>query len=96
MATRLPGTDVVVVGVGAVGGVAVLPLTQAGLNVVGLKRRGLSDEVIGHLKKAYKILSLSKLKLSDAMAKIREEVPSSPEVDYFVQFIENAKRGICR
>jgi gluconate 2-dehydrogenase alpha chain len=37
MATRLPGTDVVVVGVGAVGGVAVLPLTQAGLNVVGLE-----------------------------------------------------------
>jgi gluconate 2-dehydrogenase alpha chain len=37
MATRLPGTDVVVVGVGAVGGVAVLPLTQAGLSVVGLE-----------------------------------------------------------
>ena len=37
MATRLPGTDVVVVGVGAVGGVAVLPLAQAGLDVVGLE-----------------------------------------------------------
>jgi gluconate 2-dehydrogenase alpha chain len=37
MATRLPATDVVVVGVGAVGGVAVLPLTEAGLNVVGLE-----------------------------------------------------------
>jgi gluconate 2-dehydrogenase alpha chain len=37
MATRLPGTDIVVIGVGAVGGVAVLPLTQAGLNVIGLE-----------------------------------------------------------
>ena len=37
MATRLPATDVVVVGLGAAGGVAVLPLTQAGLDVVGLE-----------------------------------------------------------
>ena len=37
MATRLPGTDVVVIGLGAVGGVGVLPLAQAGLDVVGLE-----------------------------------------------------------
>jgi len=37
MATRLPGTDVVVVGLGAAGGVAVLPLAEAGLDIVGLE-----------------------------------------------------------
>ena len=37
MATELPGTDVVVVGLGAAGGVAVLPLADAGVNVVGLE-----------------------------------------------------------
>ena len=37
MATRLQDTDVVVVGLGAAGGVAVLPLTQAGIEVVGLE-----------------------------------------------------------
>ena len=37
MATRLQGTDVVVIGLGAAGGVAVLPLAQAGLDVVGLE-----------------------------------------------------------
>jgi len=37
MATRLPGTDVVVVGMGAAGGVAVLPLVDAGLEVIGLE-----------------------------------------------------------
>ena len=37
MATRLKGTDVVIVGLGAVGGVAALPLAQAGLDVIGLE-----------------------------------------------------------
>ena len=37
MATNLPETDVVVVGLGAAGGVAVLPLTRAGLHVIGLE-----------------------------------------------------------
>src|SRR4029077_17271351 len=37
MATRLKDTDVVLIGLGAVGGVAALPLTQAGLEVVGLE-----------------------------------------------------------
>src|ERR1700681_4201466 len=37
MPTRLPGTDVVIVGMGAVGGVAALPLARAGLDVIGLE-----------------------------------------------------------
>jgi gluconate 2-dehydrogenase alpha chain len=40
VAINLPKTDVVVVGLGAAGGVGVLPLTQAGLNVVGLEAGG--------------------------------------------------------
>jgi gluconate 2-dehydrogenase alpha chain len=37
MPTNLPGTDVVVIGLGAAGGVAVLPLAEAGLDIVGLE-----------------------------------------------------------
>ena len=37
MPTNLPGTDVVIVGMGAVGGVAALPMARAGLKVIGLE-----------------------------------------------------------
>jgi choline dehydrogenase-like flavoprotein len=37
MATKLKGTDVVIIGLGAAGGVAALPLAQAGLDVIGLE-----------------------------------------------------------
>jgi len=67
-----------------------------GLNLVGLKRHNFSDEVIASLKKAYKILVLSDLKLKDALERIKNEVPSSPEVDHFTTFVETAQRGICR
>ena len=67
-----------------------------GLNLVGLKRRGFPEATISGLKKAYKILSLSGLKLSDAIERIKAEVPQSTEVDHFVSFIESSKRGVCR
>jgi UDP-N-acetylglucosamine acyltransferase len=67
-----------------------------GLNLVGLKRRGFSDETISALKKAYKILALSGLKLSEAVERMRAEVPPSPEVEHFISFIESSKRGVCR
>jgi UDP-N-acetylglucosamine acyltransferase len=67
-----------------------------GLNLIGLKRHGFSDEVIGNLKKAYKILTLSGLKLKDALERIKGEVPMSPQLEHFVSFIESAQRGICR
>ncbi len=67
-----------------------------GLNLVGLKRHGFSDEVIGNLKKAYKILTLSGLKLKEALERIKSEVHSSPQLEHFVSFIESAQRGICR
>jgi len=67
-----------------------------GLNLVGLKRRGFPEATISGLKKAYKILSLSGLKLSDAIERIKAEVPQSSEVDHFVSFIESSKRGVCR
>lgn len=67
-----------------------------GLNLIGLKRRGFSDESISSLKKAYKTLFMSGLKQADAIAKIRAEVVGCAEVDALLTFIEASQRGICR
>jgi UDP-N-acetylglucosamine acyltransferase len=67
-----------------------------GLNLIGLKRRGYTDEAIANLKKAYKTLFMAGLKLPDAIERIRAEIPDSPEVEYLLSFIERSERGICR
>jgi UDP-N-acetylglucosamine acyltransferase len=67
-----------------------------GLNLVGLKRRGFSDSVIGTLKKAYKIIFRSGLTQDEATHKALEEFPESSEVSKLVNFIRSSKRGITR
>jgi len=67
-----------------------------GLNLIGLKRRGFSDEAINNLKKAYKTLFMADLKLPDAVARIKSEISGCPEVDYLLAFIERSQRGFCR
>lgn len=67
-----------------------------GLNSVGLKRRGFSDETINILKKAYKILFRDKLSLKEAIDKVKKDLPQIPEIIHLIDFIEANKRGICR
>lgn len=67
-----------------------------GLNVIGLKRHGFSDELINNLKQAYKIIFKSKLLLSEAIKKVRGEIMMSKELEYFLNFLETSERGICR
>jgi len=66
-----------------------------GLNLIGLKRAGLSHEEIAALKSAYKILYRSGLKLKDALARISTEL-NTAETRHLVKFIESSDRGICR
>ena len=67
-----------------------------GLNLVGLKRRGFSPEVIAALKKAYRLFFRSKLTVQQALNIAPQELPDIPEVHHFVEFIGNSKRGITR
>jgi UDP-N-acetylglucosamine acyltransferase len=67
-----------------------------GLNLIGLKRHGFSEESVANLKKAYKILFREKRTLNDAIEKIRSELPATPEIANLVTFVEESTRGICR
>ncbi len=67
-----------------------------GLNLVGLKRHGFSKETIASLSKAYKILFRSKYTLKEAIKKVQEDVPGSPEIERLLDFVKTSKRGICR
>lgn len=67
-----------------------------GLNVEGLKRRGFDKALIEAIHKAYRIAFHSKLSSAVALTKIRQELPSIPEIDKFVSFIADSQRGVCR
>lgn len=67
-----------------------------GLNLIGLKRRGFSEEAIRGIKKAYRLVFRSGMRLEDALAKIADEIDTTPELDHFVTFIKESQRGIAR
>jgi UDP-N-acetylglucosamine acyltransferase len=66
-----------------------------GLNLVGLRRAGLSRDDIAALKIAYRYLFRSELKLEDALARIAEET-DNPHTQHLVAFVRASKRGVAR
>ena len=71
------------------------PVRYAGVNLIGLRRRGFSNEVIEAIHDAYRIIYAEGI-LKDGCAKAREKYPDSKEVDYICSFIESSKRGVIR
>jgi UDP-N-acetylglucosamine acyltransferase len=67
-----------------------------GLNTVGLARAGYSEDQIGRIKDAYKILFRSKLGLNEAIAKLRAEHGGHQEIDVMLDFVTSSKRGLTR
>jgi len=72
------------------------PITYCGINIIGLRRHGFSNELIEAIHNAYRIIYQGGLNTSDALAKVKEEIPSSPEIEYIIDFIEKSERGIIR
>lgn len=72
------------------------PISYEGVNSVGLHRRGFSEEQINKIQQVYRILYLSRLNISDALAKINAELDEFPERNEIVSFVKNSKRGIVR
>lgn len=72
------------------------PVAYCGLNIVGLRRRGFSKEIIENIHNTYRILYQRGKLREECLAQIREEVPMSKEIEYILSFIENSQRGIIK
>lgn len=71
------------------------PARYCGLNIVGLRRRGFSNETITNIRNAYRLIYESDNNVSTGLAKIKETIPMTPEIEYIVNFIEKqSERGI--
>jgi UDP-N-acetylglucosamine acyltransferase len=67
-----------------------------GANKVGLERRGFDTARIEELQTAFRLLSRAGLNTSQAIERIRAEVPSSPELEELMEFIYSGKRGFVK
>ena len=72
------------------------PAEPHGLNLRGLKRHGFTDEAIESLRRAYKVLYKSKLRLAEAIERLEKLAKASKEVSDFVAFLKGSERGIIR
>lgn len=71
------------------------PVKYCGLNVVGLTRHGFSSELINSIHDAYRLL-YSKGIMAESIAEIRANMAITPEIQYIIDFVEGAKRGVIR
>ena len=66
-----------------------------GLNLVGIKRAGFSEDTIRLLKKAFRLLYRSELTFNDAVEQMKQ-LQQIDEVKHFIEFLVSAERGIMR
>ncbi len=72
------------------------PAVARGMNFEGMRRRGMSAEAIGALRKAYKLVYRSALPLEQIMPELEQLGASLPEVALFCQSVQSSHRGLAR
>ena len=72
------------------------PIRYAGINLVGLRRRGFTNETIEQVHEAYRIIYQGKYTRAEAIQQIREKLPLTPEIQYIMDFVEASQRGIIK
>ena len=70
------------------------PMKYEGVNVIGLKRRGFTQEQIDSIKEFYRLLYKSGLNISDAVKEIKYVQPQTKETNLIIEFISKSTRGI--
>src|SRR5205809_2201509 len=72
------------------------PAETRTINKIGLERNGVTEEVQGTLKQAYKILFREGLTISNALSRIEVELSPNPELAHLTEFVRSSKRGISK
>ncbi|MDE6564391.1 MAG: acyl-ACP--UDP-N-acetylglucosamine O-acyltransferase [Muribaculaceae bacterium] len=72
------------------------PISYAGINIVGLKRRRFSNETINEIEEIYRLLYNSGMNVTEAVAHIESEVTPNEVRDAILNFVKNSERGIVR
>jgi UDP-N-acetylglucosamine acyltransferase len=72
------------------------PAKTYGINSVGLKRRGYSEQAIGAIKRAYRTLYRRGLPLAEARAELARAMAETPELEPLVRFVDASERGLLR
>lgn len=72
------------------------PVAYCGLNLVGLRRRGFSKELIENIHNAYRLLYQRGKLREECLKEIRETIPMSSEIEYILDFVTSSKRGIIK
>lgn len=72
------------------------PVAYCGLNLVGLRRRGFSKELIENIHNTYRLLYQRGKLREECLQEIRETIPMSPEIEYILDFVTSSKRGIIK
>jgi UDP-N-acetylglucosamine acyltransferase len=72
------------------------PLQYVGINSVGLRRRGFSNESVLEIEDIYRTLYVKGHNVTNALAVIEQEAPASKEKEQILNFIRESKDGIMR
>lgn len=72
------------------------PISYAGINSIGLRRRGFTDDKINEIQDIYRILYIRGYNISQAVRYIEANMKPTPERDEILAFIANSTRGVMR
>ena len=72
------------------------PVSYAGVNSIGLRRRGFTNEQISLIQEVYREIFVKEQNVTQALKLIESDIQQSPERDYILDFVKSSERGIVR
>jgi len=72
------------------------PLSYAGVNSIGLRRRGFSNKQINHIQDIYRIIFVKGYNTRQALRTIEATIKASPEREKILSFLSDSDRGVMK